>query len=82
MLGSSRIYTLPTSEEPEAGGQVDALAFTSGKGVGETVEGEVSKSHIQKELQAVGNLGQEVACPLPAHARSAPASGTMRLEDW
>ncbi len=62
----------------EAGGQVDALALSSRKGVGETVEGEIAKSYIQKELQAIGNLGQESLAHFSARVLSAPASGTMR----
>ena len=43
----------------EAGGEVDALALSAGEGVGETVEREVAQSHIQKELQSVGNFRQQ-----------------------
>ena len=43
----------------QVGGQVDALAFTSRKGVGQSVERKISQSHIQQELQAMGNLGEQ-----------------------
>ena len=43
----------------QIGGQVDALAFTSGKGIRESVERKIAQSHIQQELQAMGNLGEQ-----------------------
>ena len=44
---------------PQVGGQVDALAFTSGKGIRESVERKIAQTHIQQELQAMGNLGEQ-----------------------
>ena len=43
----------------ETGGQVDALALTSRKGIGEAVEGEVAQTYVEEELEAVGDFCQK-----------------------
>ena len=40
-------------------GQVDALTLTAGEGVGESVERKITQTHIQEELQAVGDFGEQ-----------------------
>mgnify|MGYP000379254179 CR=1 FL=1 len=43
----------------QVGGQVDALTLTAGEGVGESVERKITQTHIQEELQAVGDFGEQ-----------------------
>ena len=44
---------------PEGSGEVDALALTAGKGVGEAVEGEIAETDIDEEAQPGADFGEQ-----------------------
>ena len=48
----------------EGGGEVDALAFSSGETVGEAVESEIVEAHFFEEMQAVVDFRQQALCHL------------------
>ena len=48
----------------QAGGQIDALAFSARERVAGAVQCEIAQPHIDKELQSVAYLGNQTACYL------------------
>ena len=51
----------PHEAAAERGTEVDALALAAGEGVRHAVQREVAQTHVEQELQAAGNLGEQAA---------------------